>query len=49
MRLYARVDVAEKYGADLNLISNMPLILEEKRDIERLQSLQNEKLSPNPN
>ena len=37
MRLYARVDVAEKYGADNILISNMPLILEEKRDNERLK------------
>ncbi|CDW90095.1 UNKNOWN [Stylonychia lemnae] len=33
-RLYARIDAIEKYGGDEQLIANMPLILESKRDQE---------------
>ena len=34
MRLYAKIEVVERYGGDDQLIANMALILESKRDQE---------------
>jgi hypothetical protein len=39
MRLYAKENEIEKYGADAVLIQNLPLILEEKRDEEKINSV----------
>lgn len=34
-RLYAKVEVVEKYGGSANLIENLPLILEQRREQEQ--------------
>eukprot|EP00347_Sterkiella_histriomuscorum_P010123 403377516 len=39
-RLYAKVEVVERYGGDEQLIANMPLILEQKRDEEQKLRMQ---------
>lgn len=38
MRLYAKIDAVEKYGASPDTLQNLPLILERKREEEKVQA-----------
>ena len=40
MRLYAKIDAVEKYGASPDTLQNLPLILERRREEERIVTMQ---------